>query len=155
MGTNSALCKNVDAESAQVGISEIPTCPKPPALAFAPASVAVRTIIGAVRRVSFRARVMTAWAAQLLYNNNGSREFWGTGINVKKFAFGMLAAVALTGSAFAADMAPRYTKAPPPPPVVVYNWTGCYIGGNVGGGTRLSRAALTRRQVRCSCRRSI
>jgi outer membrane immunogenic protein len=23
---------------------------------------------------------------------------------------------------------------PMPPPVVVYNWTGCYIGGNVGGG---------------------
>ena len=53
---------------------------------------------------------------------------------MKKLAFGMLAAVAMTGSAFAADMAPRYAKAPPPPPVVVYSWTGCYIGGNVGGG---------------------
>ena len=53
---------------------------------------------------------------------------------MKKFAFGMLAAVAMTGSAFAADMAPRYTKAPAPAPVVVYSWTGCYIGGNVGGG---------------------
>jgi outer membrane immunogenic protein len=51
---------------------------------------------------------------------------------MNKFALGMLAAVAMTGSAVAADMAPRYTKAPPPP-VVVYNWTGCYIGGNVGG----------------------
>jgi outer membrane immunogenic protein len=53
---------------------------------------------------------------------------------VKKFALGMLAAVAMTGSAVAADMAPRYTKAPPPAPIVVYNWTGCYIGGNIGGG---------------------
>ena len=53
---------------------------------------------------------------------------------MRKFAFGMLAAVAMTGSAFAADMAPRYAKAPPPPPLVVYGWTGCYIGGNVGGG---------------------
>jgi outer membrane immunogenic protein len=53
---------------------------------------------------------------------------------MKKFTLGMFAAVAMTGSAFAADMAPRYTKAPPPLPVVVYNWTGCYIGGNVGGG---------------------
>ena len=44
----------------------------------------------------------------------------------------MFAALAMTGSAVAADMAPRYTKAPPAP-VAVYNWTGCYIGGNVGG----------------------
>jgi outer membrane immunogenic protein len=53
---------------------------------------------------------------------------------MKNFALGMLAAVAMTGSAFAADMAPRYTKAPPPAPIAVYSWTGCYIGGNVGGG---------------------
>jgi outer membrane immunogenic protein len=58
---------------------------------------------------------------------------------MKKIALGMLAAAAMTGSAFAADMAPRYTKAPPPPPVVVYNWTGCYIGGNVGGGWERTR----------------
>src|SRR5882757_626245 len=57
---------------------------------------------------------------------------------MKKFALGMLAAVAMTGSAFAADMAPRYTKAPPAP-VVVYSWTGCYIGGNVGGGWERTR----------------
>ena len=36
-------------------------------------------------------------------------------------------------SASAADMAPRYTKAPPPPPVAVYDWTGFYIGGDIGG----------------------
>lgn len=53
---------------------------------------------------------------------------------MKNFALGMLAAVAMTGTAVAADMAPRYTKAPPPAPIMVYNWTGCYIGGNVGGG---------------------
>jgi outer membrane immunogenic protein len=52
---------------------------------------------------------------------------------MKKFAFGMLAAVAMTGSAFAADMAPRYTKAPPPAPIALYSWTGCFIGANVGG----------------------
>lgn len=33
-------------------------------------------------------------------------------------------------SAFAADMAPRYTKAPPM--AAVYNWTGFYIGVNAG-----------------------
>jgi outer membrane immunogenic protein len=40
----------------------------------------------------------------------------------------------MTGAASAADMAPRYAKAPPPAPVAVFNWTGCYIGGHVGGG---------------------
>lgn len=39
------------------------------------------------------------------------------------------------GAASAADMAPRYTKAPPAPVVVAYNWTGCYLGGYVGGAT--------------------
>lgn len=53
---------------------------------------------------------------------------------MKKFGLGMLAVLAMTGSAVAADMAPRYTKAPPPAPVAVYSWTGCYIGGNVGAG---------------------
>ena len=45
-----------------------------------------------------------------------------------------IAAIAslLTTGAFAADLAPRpYTKAPAPV-VAVYNWTGFYIGGNVG-----------------------
>jgi outer membrane immunogenic protein len=42
-------------------------------------------------------------------------------------AFATIAA----SSAFAADMAPRYTKAPPPI-VEVWNWTGFYIGGNIG-----------------------
>jgi outer membrane immunogenic protein len=58
---------------------------------------------------------------------------------MKKIVLGMVAAAAMTGSAFAADMAPRYTKAPPPAPVVVYNWTGCYIGGNLGGGWERTR----------------
>jgi outer membrane immunogenic protein len=51
---------------------------------------------------------------------------------MKKFALAMLAAVAMTGSAFAADLPPRYAKAPPLP-APVYSWTGCYVGGNVGG----------------------
>jgi outer membrane immunogenic protein len=41
------------------------------------------------------------------------------------------AATAAISSAYAADMAPRYTKAPPPI-VEVWNWTGFYIGGNAG-----------------------
>jgi outer membrane immunogenic protein len=37
------------------------------------------------------------------------------------------------GAAIAADMAVKARPAPPPP-VLVTTWTGCYIGGNVGGG---------------------
>ena len=39
----------------------------------------------------------------------------------------------LVNAASAADMAVKARPAAPPP-VVVYNWSGCYIGGNVGGG---------------------
>jgi outer membrane immunogenic protein len=45
-----------------------------------------------------------------------------------------LAGMAATGAALAADMrvkAPLYKA--PPPVVVAYSWTGCYIGGHVGG----------------------
>jgi outer membrane immunogenic protein len=47
----------------------------------------------------------------------------------KSFLIGVAAAVASLGAASAADMP---LKAPPPP--VPYIWTGCYVGGNVGGG---------------------
>jgi outer membrane immunogenic protein len=43
--------------------------------------------------------------------------------------------VALAGPAYAADLGARMPyKAPPPPPPPLFSWTGCYIGGNVGGG---------------------
>src|SRR5437870_2291158 len=41
------------------------------------------------------------------------------------------AAILSASSASAADMAPRYTKAPVAV-AIVYDWTGFYIGGNVG-----------------------
>ncbi len=47
-----------------------------------------------------------------------------------------LAVSAVSGVANAADLPPRpYTKAPPPvtAPAIVYNWTGFYIGGHLGG----------------------
>ncbi|MDE2378446.1 outer membrane beta-barrel protein [Bradyrhizobium sp.] len=53
---------------------------------------------------------------------------------MKKLAITIAALTASTVAASAADMAPRYTKAPPPVPAVVYNWTGFYIGVNGGGG---------------------
>ena len=53
---------------------------------------------------------------------------------MKKIALALTAMAALTGSAVAADMAPRYAKAPAPMPVAVASWTGCYIAGGGGYG---------------------
>jgi outer membrane immunogenic protein len=63
---------------------------------------------------------------------------------MKRILVGMAAiASLLTTSAFAADLAPRpYTKAPIIPPVV-YDWTGFYIGGNVGYSWGRSRDTST------------
>jgi outer membrane immunogenic protein len=53
---------------------------------------------------------------------------------MKKIAFATAAlSMLLAGAASAADLAARpYTKAPPPV-AAVYNWTGFYVGGHVGG----------------------
>jgi outer membrane immunogenic protein len=51
----------------------------------------------------------------------------------RQFLLASLGAIALTGSALAADLTPP----PPPPPYIppppVFTWTGVYIGGQVGG----------------------
>jgi outer membrane immunogenic protein len=53
---------------------------------------------------------------------------------MKKLLLAVSAIAALSGSALAADMAPApYTKAPMMP-APVYNWTGFYVFGGVGGG---------------------
>jgi len=55
---------------------------------------------------------------------------------MKKFLLGTVALVALgaTVPALAADLPARtYTKAPPAYAAPIYNWTGFYIGGHVGG----------------------
>jgi outer membrane immunogenic protein len=46
-----------------------------------------------------------------------------------------ISAIVGIGAASAADMAPRYTKAPPIAPVMLYDWSGFYVGINGGGGT--------------------
>ena len=52
---------------------------------------------------------------------------------MKKFLIALSAVAAFTGSAMAADMAPRtYAKAPPP--IMAPSWTGFYIFGGIGGG---------------------
>jgi outer membrane immunogenic protein len=54
---------------------------------------------------------------------------------MKKILLGVAALATFAGPAFAADMPARtYSKAPVySAPAVVYNWTGFYIGGHVGG----------------------
>jgi outer membrane immunogenic protein len=52
---------------------------------------------------------------------------------VKKLAFAFSVLAISTVTASAADLAPRYTKAPPAT-LAVYDWTGFYIGGNIGYG---------------------
>jgi len=61
-------------------------------------------------------------------NNNGEPL-------MKKLLLGAAAFIAFAAPAFAADMPARtYTKAPAyTAPEVVYNWTGFYIGGHLGG----------------------
>jgi outer membrane immunogenic protein len=52
---------------------------------------------------------------------------------MKKILLTLTAVAAMTGSAFAADMAPRtYAKAPPVAAPVA-SWTGCYLGAGGGG----------------------
>jgi outer membrane immunogenic protein len=54
---------------------------------------------------------------------------------MKKLLLGTAAMIAFAAPALAADLPARtYTKAPVyTAPQVVYNWTGFYIGGHVGG----------------------
>src|ERR1700675_2310554 len=54
---------------------------------------------------------------------------------MKKFLLGGAAFIAFAAPAFAADMPARtYTKAPAyTAPQAVYNWTGFYVGGHIGG----------------------
>jgi outer membrane immunogenic protein len=53
---------------------------------------------------------------------------------MKRILGGMVVAAALSGSAFAADLPPRgYNKAPAVAAPVT-NWSGLYVGGNVGYG---------------------
>lgn len=58
---------------------------------------------------------------------------------MKKILLGTVALIALgaTAPALAADLAARpYTKAPAYVPAQIYNWTGFYLGGHVGGAFR-------------------
>lgn len=60
----------------------------------------------------------------------------------KALATAAFAAMAAIPAASAADLAPRYTKAPPVI-VEVWNWTGFYIGGNAGYSWGRSNSDVT------------
>jgi outer membrane immunogenic protein len=55
-----------------------------------------------------------------------------------RFIYAALAATALVGApAMAADLAvgtPPYYRPPSPPPPLMFTWTGCHLGGHIGGG---------------------
>src|SRR5664279_1311398 len=67
---------------------------------------------------------------------HGSSEIISGENKMKNFLLGTVALIALgaTVPALAADLAARpYTKAPAYVAAPIYNWTGFYIGGHVGG----------------------
>jgi outer membrane immunogenic protein len=52
---------------------------------------------------------------------------------MNKILLGAIVTAAFSATAFAADLPARtYTKAPAAAPVSTYDWSGCYVGGNVG-----------------------
>src|SRR5437660_6388202 len=55
---------------------------------------------------------------------------------IARLACAITPLAALAASAIAADPGARVPVPyqPPPPPVPIFSWTGCYIGGNIGGG---------------------
>src|SRR5215475_2188656 len=56
------------------------------------------------------------------------------GIFMRRLLVGAAVCAAVSAPAAAADIAPRYTKAPAmTAPQAIYNWTGFYIGGHLGG----------------------
>ena len=53
---------------------------------------------------------------------------------MKKFLLGTAALIAFAAPAAAADLSPRsYNKAPAYVAAPIYNWTGFYVGGHIGG----------------------
>src|SRR6202171_6254672 len=60
---------------------------------------------------------------------------------MKRLLLGAAATIAFAAPAFAADIPPRtYTKAPVyTAPELVYNWTGFYVGGHLGGAFACSQ----------------
>jgi outer membrane immunogenic protein len=89
------------------------------------------------RQQHFPAKPATNWAKRfeivLLHFQWSKLNAEYRGLEMKKFLLALTAVAAFSGSALAADMAPRtYTKAPAP--MMMPSWTGFYIFGGGGGG---------------------
>ena len=54
-------------------------------------------------------------------------------VRMKKVLLAAAALATFSGNAFAADLTPRARAVYAAPVAAVYNWTGCYVGGNGGG----------------------
>src|ERR1700737_2200046 len=54
-------------------------------------------------------------------------------VRMKKVLLAAAALATFSGNAFAADLTPRARAVYAAPVSAVYNWTGCYVGGNGGG----------------------
>src|SRR6202022_5107596 len=54
-------------------------------------------------------------------------------VRMKKVLLAAAALATFSGTAFAADLTPRARAVYAAPVAAVYNWTGCYVGGNGGG----------------------
>src|SRR5689334_11806598 len=65
-----------------------------------------------------------------LLSNSGNR---GSQMKHTILAMTAAAALAIPAAAQAADLAVKAPIYKAPPPVEIFTWTGCYIGGNVGG----------------------
>ena len=62
---------------------------------------------------------------------------------MKLFLGSIAIASLIAGSAMAADMAVKTPVYKAPTPVAAYSWTGCYVGGNVGGAWGRSDVTYT------------
>jgi outer membrane immunogenic protein len=62
---------------------------------------------------------------------------------MKKILLGAIATVAISSTAFAADLPARtYTNAAPVVAPIAYSWSGCYVGGQAGGAWSRSHHTL-------------
>ena len=87
-------------------------------------------------RQAFRARVRSL---ELIRES----DFWGTAMK-QRFLNGASAAVLATVFSFGAASSPAQAAPPAPVPVVsIYNWTGFYVGGNVGAAWGSSTPVYT------------